>query len=110
MKAIEPLVATGRHLRPCLHPGLGQSRTQKIGVYIDAGGVLPGFTSYRPHLLVTGKVAYSITGIIGRPSAATSTKGKAVLDSLVAYGRRPSAATPGGRPDTPAAYGPPPIR
>ncbi|MGH3978296.1 MAG: hypothetical protein ACRDRZ_04740 [Pseudonocardiaceae bacterium] len=40
--------------------------------------------SYRPHLLVTGMAAYSTTGIIGRPSAATSTKGKAVLGSLVA--------------------------
>lgn len=38
----------------------------------------------RPHLLVTGIAAYSSTGIIGRPSAATPAKGKAALDSLSA--------------------------
>jgi creatinine amidohydrolase len=36
----------------------------------------------RPHLLVTGVKAYSASGIIGRPSAATPAKGKAALDSL----------------------------
>lgn len=39
---------------------------------------------HRPHLLLTGVAAYSSTGIIGRPSAATPAKGKATLDSLVA--------------------------
>jgi creatinine amidohydrolase len=39
--------------------------------------------SHRPHLLVTGMVGYAATGIIGRPSAATATKGKAVMDTLV---------------------------
>ncbi|WP_374727552.1 creatininase family protein [Haloactinomyces albus] len=37
----------------------------------------------RPHLLVSGMQAYTTSGIIGRPSAATSAKGKAALDSLV---------------------------
>ncbi|GAA1992708.1 creatininase family protein [Amycolatopsis minnesotensis] len=40
--------------------------------------------SHRPHLLVTGVKAYSASGIIGRPSAATPAKGEAALDSLVA--------------------------
>lgn len=40
--------------------------------------------SNRPHLLTTGVSAYSTSGIIGRPSAATTVKGKAALDSLVA--------------------------
>jgi creatinine amidohydrolase len=39
--------------------------------------------SNRPHLLVTGMSAYTTSGIIGRPSEATPTKGKAALDSLV---------------------------
>lgn len=39
--------------------------------------------SNRPHLLVAGMSAYTTSGIIGRPSEATATKGKAVLDSLV---------------------------
>lgn len=40
--------------------------------------------NHRPHLLVTGMRGYTTTGIIGRPSAATAAKGKAVLDSLTA--------------------------
>jgi creatinine amidohydrolase len=36
----------------------------------------------RPHLHLTGMAAYTNTGIIGRPSAATPEKGKASLDSL----------------------------
>lgn len=38
----------------------------------------------RPYLLITGMRGYTDTGIIGRPSAASSAKGKAVLDSLAA--------------------------
>lgn len=38
----------------------------------------------RPHLLVTGMKAYTSSGIIGRPSAATAAKGAAALDSLLA--------------------------
>ncbi|NKY89881.1 creatininase family protein [Nocardia veterana] len=37
----------------------------------------------RPHLLTTGIARYTSSGIIGRPSLATATKGKAALDSLV---------------------------
>lgn len=37
----------------------------------------------RPHLLITGVRAYTESGIIGRPSAATAEKGKAALESLV---------------------------
>jgi creatinine amidohydrolase len=40
--------------------------------------------NHRPHLLVTGMAGYTATGIVGRPSAATAGKGKAVLDSLSA--------------------------
>jgi len=36
----------------------------------------------RPHLLVLGMQGYTESGIIGRPSLATSEKGKAVVDSL----------------------------
>ncbi|MFY1696895.1 MULTISPECIES: creatininase family protein [unclassified Solwaraspora] len=36
----------------------------------------------RPDLLVLGMRGYTHTGVIGAPSAATATKGKAVLDSL----------------------------
>jgi creatinine amidohydrolase len=36
----------------------------------------------RPHLLITGIRAYAARGIIGRPSAASATKGQAALDSL----------------------------
>lgn len=36
----------------------------------------------RPDLLLTGMAAYTDTGVIGRPSAATAEKGKALLDSL----------------------------
>jgi creatinine amidohydrolase len=36
----------------------------------------------RPHLQVLGIHAYTYSGIIGRPSAATETKGKAALDAL----------------------------
>lgn len=39
--------------------------------------------SSRPLLLVTGMSAYTASGIIGRPSAATPVKGQAVLHSLV---------------------------
>jgi len=38
--------------------------------------------SSRPHMLITGIQAYSATGIIGKPSAASAAKGKAALDSL----------------------------
>ncbi|MDH6137465.1 creatinine amidohydrolase [Kitasatospora sp. MAA4] len=36
----------------------------------------------RPHLLTLGMAGYTENGIIGRPSLATATKGKALLDSL----------------------------
>lgn len=39
-------------------------------------------TDHRPHLLTTGLRAYTDTGIVGRPSLATASKGRAVLDSL----------------------------
>lgn len=39
---------------------------------------------HRPHLLVTGMAGYTESGIIGRPSLATASKGRAVVDSLVA--------------------------
>lgn len=39
--------------------------------------------SNRPHLLITGTAGYTATGIIGRPSLAAATKGKAAMDSLV---------------------------
>lgn len=39
---------------------------------------------YRPHLLTLGVRAYSGTGIIGRPSAATADKGRIALDSVTA--------------------------
>lgn len=37
---------------------------------------------YRPHLLTLGMRAYTESGIIGRPSAATPEKGRALLESL----------------------------
>ena len=37
----------------------------------------------RPHLLIRGMTEYTDTGIIGRPSLADATKGKAALESLV---------------------------
>jgi creatinine amidohydrolase len=37
----------------------------------------------RPHLLISGMAAYTKSGIIGRPSAATAAKGKALLEALV---------------------------
>lgn len=40
--------------------------------------------NHRPHLLTTGMKAYTANGVIGYPSQATPTKGKAALDSLVA--------------------------
>ncbi|MFJ8477961.1 creatininase family protein [Kitasatospora sp. NPDC094011] len=36
----------------------------------------------RPHLLTLGMAGYTTNGIIGSPSLATATKGKAILDSL----------------------------
>ena len=36
----------------------------------------------RPHLLVTGMLGYTETGVIGRPSLASADKGRAVLESL----------------------------
>ncbi|MFI9721134.1 creatininase family protein [Streptomyces sp. NPDC052396] len=36
----------------------------------------------RPHLLTLGMAGYTTNGIIGRPSVATASKGKAILDSL----------------------------
>jgi len=55
-------------------------------ILIDDGGRLvlvkrtkPGQAPY-----CTGMVAYTTSGIIGRPSLATAAKGKAALDSLVA--------------------------
>lgn len=36
----------------------------------------------RPFLLVTGMAKYTDSGVIGRPSAGTAAKGKAILDSL----------------------------
>jgi creatinine amidohydrolase len=39
--------------------------------------------SSRPHLLTLGLPGYTLSGIIGRPSAATTEKGKLVLDALV---------------------------
>jgi creatinine amidohydrolase len=38
----------------------------------------------RPHLLIEGMAAYTSSGVIGRPSAGTAAKGKAILTSLVA--------------------------
>ncbi|MGQ4599366.1 hypothetical protein [Nocardia sp. R6R-6] len=38
--------------------------------------------SDRSHLHLLGMAAYTSSGIIGRPSAATDVKGKAVLDAL----------------------------
>jgi creatinine amidohydrolase len=37
----------------------------------------------RPHLHLAGMTEYTETGVIGKPSAATAEKGRAVLDSLV---------------------------
>lgn len=37
---------------------------------------------HRPHLLTLGMRGYTDSGVIGRPSAATPEKGKALLDSL----------------------------
>lgn len=37
----------------------------------------------RRHLLINGTVAYTKSGVIGRPSLASAEKGKAVLISLV---------------------------
>jgi creatinine amidohydrolase len=37
----------------------------------------------RPHLLTLGMAAYTRSGVIGRPSLASATKGKVILDSLV---------------------------
>lgn len=48
--------------------------------YVDADHDAP----HRPHLLITGMAGYTESGVIGRPSAATAVKGKAVLDSLAA--------------------------
>ncbi|RMI28457.1 creatininase family protein [Nocardia stercoris] len=39
--------------------------------------------THRPHLLLAGMAAYTESGIIGSPSQATASKGKAALDSLV---------------------------
>lgn len=50
--------------------------------------VKPGYESAdhvhndRRHLLVGGMAAYTTTGVIGQPSAATAEKGKALLDRL----------------------------
>jgi len=38
----------------------------------------------RPHLLTLGISAYTLSGVIGRPSLGTAEKGKAALDSLTA--------------------------
>lgn len=46
--------------------------------YKDADHAAPD----RPHLHLAGMAAYTETGIIGRPSAATAAKGKAALDTL----------------------------
>lgn len=53
----------------------------------------------RPHLLSAGLQAYSRSGVVGRPSAASAEKGAAVLASLVRSfaGYLPSA---GARPST----------
>jgi creatinine amidohydrolase len=48
--------------------------------YADADHEAPD----RPHLLITGMTGYTDTGIVGRPSAATNDKGRAVLHSLTA--------------------------
>ncbi|WP_436528413.1 creatininase family protein [Actinoplanes sp. HUAS TT8] len=37
----------------------------------------------RPHLLIEGMAGYTSSGVIGRPSAGTAAKGKAILTSLV---------------------------
>jgi creatinine amidohydrolase len=37
----------------------------------------------RPHLLTLGMRGYTDTGVIGRPSLGSATKGKAIIDSLV---------------------------
>jgi len=36
----------------------------------------------RPYLLALGMAAYTDSGVIGKPSAGTAEKGKAILDSL----------------------------
>jgi creatinine amidohydrolase len=38
----------------------------------------------RPHMLSLGLRAYTSNGVVGRPSAATAQKGKAMLDELTA--------------------------
>lgn len=51
--------------------------------------VRPGFAASdsvaddRPHLLTLGMSAYTVSGVIGRPSLASAAKGKALLASLV---------------------------
>jgi creatinine amidohydrolase len=39
--------------------------------------------SSRPHLLTLGMRGYTTSGVIGRPSLATTEKGKAILETLV---------------------------
>ncbi len=38
---------------------------------------------HRPHLLISGMARYTETGVIGRPSLASASKGSAALESLV---------------------------
>jgi creatinine amidohydrolase len=56
---------------------------------VAPGALRDGFDSAdhqaneRPHLLIEGMAAYTSSGVIGRPSAGTAEKGKAILGSLV---------------------------
>lgn len=57
-----------------LHPTLVR------GSYADADYDAP----HRPHLLTLGMQAYTASGVVGRPSAASPAKGRALLESLIA--------------------------
>jgi creatinine amidohydrolase len=48
------------------------------GTYVSADHLAPD----RPHLLMTGLAEYTDSGVVGRPSLATATKGLAVIQSL----------------------------
>jgi creatinine amidohydrolase len=54
------------------------------GALRDGFGSADHRSDARPHLLIGGMAAYTSSGVIGRPSAGTAAKGKAILASLVA--------------------------
>ena len=54
------------------------------GLLRDGYQMTDHFADDRSMLLVHGMAAYTETGVIGRPSAGTAEKGKAILESLVA--------------------------